>query len=135
MQTVKIQVSIGLCVLLSFFMLGCGGKANQGCNISTLSITPQSALASHTAASPGNQQQFQAGFTLPPGCIPPPIPLNFATWSVSDPSNVSISNTNDQTFGTATCVGATKATVTAITSDGRLTGGGSASGTATLTCN
>ncbi|HET7873702.1 MAG TPA: hypothetical protein VFL42_14395 [Terriglobales bacterium] len=78
-----------------------------------------------------------AGFTLPAGCIPPPIPFNFVTWSVSDQVNASISNTNDQTYGTATCIGATTGPVkvTATTTDGRLTGGGAASGTATLTCN
>jgi len=134
---VKASIAISLYLVLSLVVVGCGGSANANCNVSTLTISPQSAVISHTATSPGNQQQFMAGFTLPSGCTPPPIPFNFVTWSVSDTVNVSISNTNDQTYGTATCIGATAGpvNVTATTNDGRLTGGGTASGAATLTCN
>jgi hypothetical protein len=125
-------------LLLSLAAAGCGGSAGGNCDITALSITPKSAVASHTAAAPGNQQQFIASPVLPKGCVPPPLPFDFATWSVSDPVNVSISNLKDQTNGTATCNAATagSATITATTNSGLPgTGGTPVSGTATLTCN
>ncbi len=118
--------------------VGCGGTMqSQSCNATALSISPPAATANHAATAPANQQQFSAAPVLPTGCTPPPLPLDFATWSVSDPVNVSISNANDSTRGTATCIGATAGpvTVTAMANDTRLAGGATVSGTATLTCN
>jgi hypothetical protein len=85
---------------LSFAAAGCGGSSSvNNCDLTALSIAPQTATASHTAAAPGNQQQFIASPVIPKGCIPPPLPFAFATWSVSDSVNVSISNLKDQNNG------------------------------------
>src|SRR5215471_13792799 len=125
---------ISCALLLSLAGAGCGGSGNHDCNMTAVSISPASAIANHSAAPPGNQQRFIPGPVLPPGCPPPPLPFGFATWSVSDPVNVSISNAKDQTNGVATCMAATAGaiTVTATATNGN---GTTASGTAMLTCN
>lgn len=133
-----------LALLPSLAVIACGGKGTAGtpsgtldCTVRALSVIPQNAAANHIASAPGNQQQFSAGPNMPMGCIPPPLPFDFATWSVSDPVNVSISNAVDSTRGTATCLGATAGAVkvTASANDSRLAGGATVTGTASLTCN
>lgn len=96
-------------------------------------MSPATATASHTAAAPGNQQQFSNNPVFHQGCPALPLAFGFATWSVSDPANVSISNAKDSTYGTATCTGATAgpATVTATAT----LNGSTVSGSASLTCN
>jgi hypothetical protein len=135
---------IFLGLLPSMAVIACGGKGAAGtpsgtldCTVRALSVIPQNAAASHISSAPGNQQQFSAGPNMPMGCIPPPLPFDFATWSVSDPVNVSISNALDSTRGTATCLGATAGAVkvTASANDSRLAGGATVTGTASLTCN
>lgn len=119
-------------LLLASAAIGCG-TTNHDCTMTALSIAPLDATASHTAAAPGNQQQFIASPVLPAGCPPPPVPFDFATFAVSDPANVSISNAQDQTHGTATCKGATAgpATITATAT----VGAAAVTGFARLTCN
>ncbi|MGZ4878427.1 MAG: hypothetical protein ACXVIO_09585, partial [Candidatus Angelobacter sp.] len=68
------------------------------------------------------------------GCFEALGSLQTATWSVSDTTNISISNVHDATFGTATCKAATSgaATVTATVPVGD---GTNVTNTASLTCN
>src|SRR5438128_89478 len=84
-------VCIGLVLIGAF---GCGGAAD--CGPVGVSVSPNTATADHTAAQPGNQQQFVAfnSFPIKQGC--PAITaaiLNNVTWSTSDPGNVSIRET------------------------------------------
>lgn len=120
-------------LVLSLAAAGCGAS-NHDCNMTALSLSPLDATASHTAAAPGNQQQFSATPVLPSGCPIPPVSFFFATFAVSDTTNVSISNAQDQTHGTATCIGATPApaTVIATATNGH---GVAVTGFARLTCN
>ncbi|PYP90412.1 MAG: hypothetical protein DMG65_11910 [Candidatus Angelobacter sp. Gp1-AA117] len=123
------------CALLLFCLLitGCGGSHTpMGCIQTGIAITPQTATADHNVASPGNSVHFIADgkFT---GCVPPPAILTNVTWSVTDTVNVSISNAPDQTFGLATCKGAT-AGATTVTATGPLPNGTMTSATASLTC-
>lgn len=128
----------GLC-LFSFVAVGCGGKSSTTptCKLAAIKVSPISATVSHTAAPPGNTQHFDAfasASTPVLGCFEALGSLQTATWSVSDNTNVSISNVHDATFGTATCTGATTgaATVTATVPVGD---GTNVSNTASLTCN
>jgi hypothetical protein len=66
-------------------------------------------MASHTAAAPGNQQQFDVGYVEITGTCPIPAlegAPSYYTWVSSDPVNAPISNVA-ATAGVATCVGAT----------------------------
>jgi len=57
------------------------------------------------------------------------------SWSVSDTTNVSISNAKDITFGTATCLGRTSGpVVVTATLPASASSGQAVSGTAALTC-
>ena len=98
-----------LCVLLS----SCGG--DLGCGMIGMTVLPANATAGHNAAPPGNAVQFFAAPVNPGACPAPaniPVALLRPNWSVSDAVNVSISNTQDATNGTATCLNATAASVT-----------------------
>ncbi len=100
-----------------------GGAAD--CGPVGVSVSPNTATADHTAAQPGNQQQFVAfnSFPIKQGC--PAITaaiLNNVTWSTSDPGNVSISNTQGPTCGVATCINSVSSAVT-ITATQRRQGG------------
>jgi len=128
----------GLC-LLYVSTLGCGGKSSStpACKLLAINVSPASATVNHSAAAPGNTQHFDAfasASTPVLGCFEALGNLQNATWSVSDNTNVSISNVHDATFGTATCNGATSgaATVTAIVPVGD---GTNVTNTASLTCN
>jgi len=83
-------------------LLSCGGA---NCSFSSLSVSPPSA-----AVSVGSSQQFTAfGGGLSNGCAAAASNLN-VSWTVSDSTNVSVTNTN----GTASmkCLGATQGSVT-----------------------
>lgn len=121
--------------------VACG--TNTNCALSGVRISPQSATANHNALAPANSQQFTAFPEVPNGCAISQSNLVNATWSVSDPENVSISNAHDLTYGLATCVNATAGpvTVTATAPTGNTTPPCpdcpvqvSVSGTASLTC-
>ncbi|PYX98055.1 MAG: hypothetical protein DMG63_12815 [Acidobacteria bacterium] len=123
-------------LLLTAILSGCGGKTSQDCAFTTLNVIPQSASADHTASPPANSQQFLAfGAGLPSGCVSILSNLLNVTWSLSDSVNAKISNAQDQTFGAATCTGAssTPITVTA-TLDAGHNNGKAVSGSASLTC-
>jgi hypothetical protein len=126
----------GLC-LLYFATLGCGGKSPiiLACKITAVNVFPSSATVSHTAPPPGNTQHFDAfASAVTPGCVVSQGNLTTAVWSVSDTTNISISNVQGATYGTATCNGATSgaATVTATVPAGD---GTNVTNTASLTCN
>ncbi len=117
---------LGLLGCLPF--LGCASATGgtQACTVQGFffSASPAGAggMPDHTAAPPGNQEQFEAGLgsTYGPGCVSNalahPVP---AAWTSSDPANVSISSAADATNGLATCLGASASTVSAtLTVDG-----------------
>ena len=101
----------------------------QNCNPIALTISPATATADHTAMPSGNQVQFSGMEQFPPGCVEPQV-LPVLTWSTSDTTNTSITNTPGTMPGVATCINATPqpATITGSLPDGSL------KGTATLTC-
>ena len=120
-------------VIAALLLAGCGGT--RMCKINSINVSPATTTASHTAPPPGNMQQFAAFIASEPaGCAFALSNLQNVTWSVSDTTNVSISNTHDVTYGVATCKGATAgaATVTATVPAGD---GTNVSNTALLTCN
>lgn len=102
---------------LVFYFVWAGGGApgrDQCSPIPGVRVSPQIATVDHQAAPPGNSKKFSAFALASPGCVAPMSTLVNVTWSVSDPTNVKISNARDATFGTATCLGPTShATVTA----------------------
>lgn len=111
-------------------LLSCGGTATtQNCHPTGLAISPATGTADHTAMPPGNQVQYSGMEQAPPGCVLPQV-LPVLTWTTSDTTNTSITNTPGTTPGTATCLNATPqpATITGSLPDGSL------KGTATLTC-
>jgi len=122
---------VGLLIFLPFF-LSCGDS--QYCSLRML-VDPGNASADHNAASPGNAAQFTASPTFPSGCPIPPIPALTITWSVSDPSNVTLTSTPGSNQVTATCVNATSSTVTATGGVAADPSGSTIKGTAKLKCN
>lgn len=127
----------GIC-LLYFSIIGCGGKSSitpPACKLTAINVFPATATINHSAVPPGNAQHFDAFASAgTPGCVFTQSDLTTATWSVSDTTNISISNVQGATFGTATCNGATTgaATVTATVPAGD---GSNVVNTASLTCN
>ncbi len=124
-------------LLVGPLLTGCGDNPTTTCFFGGVNVSPATATADHSAIAPGNSQQFLAsGTNLPSGCAAAAANLRDVIWSVSDTTNVNISNIQDSTFGVATCVGATAgpATVTA-TLTANQNSGHQVSGTATLTCN
>src|SRR5205814_9004124 len=102
-------VCVGLVLIGAF---GCGDAAD--CGPVGVSVSPNTATANHTAAQPGNQQQFVAFNSFPIKQGYPAITaaiLDNVTWSTSDPGNVSISNTHGPTCG-ATCINSVSRAVT-----------------------
>ncbi|HTE89603.1 MAG TPA: hypothetical protein VK639_11635 [Terriglobales bacterium] len=124
-----------IATLLLLAGLASSGCSSSGadCSIASVGVLPASATADHSAAPPGNSQQFVAVGAVPKGCVPIPAVLIDVTWSVSDTTNVTISNTQGQTFGMATCIGTTGGPVT-VTATRPAVNGHSLSGTSTLTC-
>lgn len=127
-----------LSVLLAATVLATAcGDEKQTCKWVALNLTPPSASANHTAASPNNEAQFAANAAPSSGCLVPEC-INCTpgvTWTVSDPVNVSISPVENQSVAIATCMGATASPV-AITATAPASTGTTetVSGTATLTC-
>jgi hypothetical protein len=122
--------------LLYAAITGCGGKSSTPlCKLTAISVSPNTAMVNHLAASPGNTQHFDAfDSSSTPGCVVVQGNLTTATWSVSDTTNISISNVHDATYGVATCKAATAgaATVTATVPAGD---GTNVTNTASLTCD
>ncbi|SRR5579859_1734290 len=122
-------------LLLPAALIGCGGKSAIICTINSISVSPATATVNHLAAPPGNTQQFSAfQASAPSGCSFQLSNLRTATWSVSDPVNVSISNVQDNTYGVATCKNATPGAVT-VTATVPAGNGTNVTSTASLTCN
>ena len=116
-------------------LLGCGGKNTTMCKINSINVSPATATVNHAAAPPGNTQHFDAFIASEPsGCAFALSNLPNATWSVSDPVNVSIANPPDPAFGTATCKAATAGAVT-VTATVPAGDGTNVTNTASLTCN
>ena len=124
--------SLVVTVLLA--SLGCGGS-QQNCDLTALSVFPSTRTADHGIPSPGNQVQFFAGPVTKGQCVAGEcVNCSGQTWTVSDTANVSISN-NANDNGTATCLGATKGTVTiTATAPVSTKSKKTVTGTATLTC-
>lgn len=116
-------------------LVGCGGHSTtNNCTITAIEVFPNPATADHTAAPPGNSVHFGSFAIFGPNCSPPPPAVFEAvTWSVSDPVNVSIDNTQGPNFGVATCKNATAGPIT-VTASGTLPSGKPASASASLTC-
>lgn len=119
---------------LIVLIAGCGSSIDCSVAVS-LDVFPQAATANHLAAPPGNQVSFLAGDVFPASCPPTPGPIGIPVqWSVSDPLNVTIGNTQGVDSGVATCKNATAGPIT-VTATGTNTRGATTTGTATLTCN
>jgi hypothetical protein len=124
-----------LSTLCCFAISGCGGNTTPSCKILAINVFPATATVDHAAVPPGNTQHFDAFIAkVPPGCEFLTGNIFDAVWSVSDPVNVSISNAQDATRGTATCKAATAGAVT-VTATKSQSDGSSVSNTASLTCN
>ena len=127
-------VVVGLLLAVPF-TVGCGFDA---CFIISVNVSPQIVTLDHMAVPPGNSQiflAFQSGASR--GCRFTAVALQDAVWSVSDPVNVSISNSHDQNnanFGRATCLNATLSPVTVTATVPSGNGNSTVSTTATLMC-
>jgi hypothetical protein len=122
-------------MVLCLALTGCGGSTNNRCFIGSITVSPGSAIADHTAAPPGNTQQFAAfAASVPQGCAIVQSNLPNVIWSVSDPVNVSIGSTPGPSNGLATCNAATAGAVT-VTGTLNQTDFAPVKATATLTCN
>ena len=126
--------------ILTLVIASCG---NDQCTVISMAVDPSAGTADHNALPPGNQQQFFSDGTMTSNCPAPPMEtpvrrgLQDVTWTVSDTTNVSISNnTQDGTLGVATCLGATAgpATVTA-TLPAEMNHGNRLVSTGTITCH
>lgn len=130
----KTWLSPALLFLLALVVAGCGGNTmTPDCSLQQITVSPQTSTANHLA-TPGNAQQFLAFGVAAPGCAVAQSNLTSATWSVSDSTNVSISNVHDLTYGVATCKAATAGAVT-VTATVPSAKGGNIVATAALTCN
>jgi hypothetical protein len=89
-------------IVVAGCLLSCMNNTSTNCSPTGLAITPQGGSADHTALPPGNQVQYAATETVPPGCAIPPV-VGPVTWTTSDTANTTI-GTNS---GLATCVNAT----------------------------
>jgi len=127
-------------LLLVLALASCG---SDECTVASMSIDPQAGSADHNALPPNNAVQFFADANYVGKCVVP-APMNTpgrrglqdVLWTVSDTVNVSISNVQDPTFGTATCLGPTSgaATVTANLPAGK-NRGKQLVATGLITCN
>ena len=124
-------------LLIASLLLGCGNSRSSCSQIAALNVSPATATADHSAAPPGNTQQFLAFEVAPPGCVTTQSSSVRVTWSVSDLTNVTIGSTpGSSNYGLATCVDATSGPVTVTANlPASLNAGTAVSGTATLTCN
>ncbi|HET8826644.1 MAG TPA: hypothetical protein VFM77_16000, partial [Terriglobales bacterium] len=86
MTTERLRILVSL-FLGASVIVSCGGV---NCSFSALSVSPASA-----AISVGSSQQFMAfGGGLSNGCAAVASNLTNVNWTVSDTTNVSITNTN-----------------------------------------
>ncbi len=99
----------------SLFLAGCGA-GSSGCTLTeNLAVSPASATADHSSASPGNQIHFTAFVSpsAPPGCpIPEWVAQATPVWTNPEPLEISISSAQSVNNGLATCLAATSGPVT-----------------------
>ena len=104
----------GLCA--AGLLAGCGaGAPNCGGGDLVLQVSPAAATVDHLAAHPGNEAHFSgvATYIAAAGCPVSSIAmLEYAIWTNPDPVHIQISSANDETNGTAVCLGATAGAVT-----------------------
>lgn len=122
------RAGVLITVALSCGLLNSCGSSSNPCKASA-TVTPASATADHSTASPGDQVQFSTAFSSSGGCALPQI-VSAGKWSTSDPADVTITN-NSQSQAVAACVNATPGPVT-VSYSGTIYGYSFAS--ATLTC-
>src|SRR5690349_2511190 len=143
MVMTRLRLLFMICVGLALACNACGGYSSNSsnCFISSLSISPASAIADHNLLPPGNSQQFAAfvGQASSGSCAYAQSNLTNVTWAVSDTTNASIGNTMTGTaqdnFGLATCLHSSNAPVTVTaTMPAGSNSGHMATGTATLNC-
>lgn len=104
---------------------GCGAPSSNKCTVTALNVTPATATADHTAAAPGNSEQFAASnlFTGSRVCTANASAAVNSNWTVSDPS-VHLSAAQGALV-TATCTAAVPNPVTikaTAVADATLTG-------------
>jgi hypothetical protein len=130
------HLAVLVVVPILLVLAACGGKSTIVCKINSINVSPATATVNHAAAPPGNTQQFDAfEASAPSGCVFLLSNLTTATWTVSDPVNVSIGATSqDPNFGKATCKAATAGAVT-VTATVPAGDGTNVVNTASLTCN
>ena len=138
LRTMKLSLAaLVLCSSCSV-LLSCGSQPDCS-TVSVLRVGPTNAAADHMAKAPDNAVQFTAfvGQSLvhpQNACGVPTIAAAVKpTWTVSDPTNVTISSAEDATNGLATCVGATTNPVT-VTGTTRGSSG-AITATATISCH
>lgn len=120
-----------LIISLIMALAGCGV-----CRTVSVNVSPQPAAADHNADPPGNSVAFVAFEGSSGGCANTASNSRNVVWSVSDTANVTISNTDDSSYGVATCVGATSGPVTVTaTLPANKNHGKTVSGSGQLTCN
>jgi len=105
MRPCRILLYVPFCTGL-LIMAGCGSSSSTNCTVTALNVTPATATADHTAAAPGNSQQFAASnlFTGNGVCTANASAPVSSNWTVSDPS-VHLSAAQGPTV-TATCTAA-----------------------------
>ena len=103
-----------------------------------LSVNPGTATADHSSTAPGNQQKFTA-YSSPTvanasgQCAEPAVEAAVnATWTSSDPLDVSVSSAPGATNGVAICSGMTSSPVTLTAT--YVIAGVTKTGTAELSC-
>jgi hypothetical protein len=105
-----------------------------------MNVGPAVATADHTAAAPGNEQQFKAvqGYSLSgtPSCETPALQaLAYPTWTNPDPLDINISSGNGPGNGLTVCKDATSGPVTlTATSPDAFSAGNTLTSTVQLTC-
>jgi len=122
--------------LASAALTGCA-VASPACTITdTLTVSPLTATANHSATAPGNQVQFFSEIAPKPSAANCPVPQFVIAarpaWTNPDPIDITISSASDATNGLAVCDSATAGPVTLTANVG--TQGIPATQTVQLTC-
>jgi hypothetical protein len=130
------QFALLALALVALTLVQACGNGSYGCFFASVTVSGSSDAADHSSLSPGNSVRFAAfGSGLTAGCFAAQSNLMNVVWSVSDPKNVSISNAKDQTYGVATCLGATSGAVTVTATLMADTNSGvDSSGSSTMVC-
>jgi hypothetical protein len=97
-------------------LTGCAGGTSDCTFTQSFNVSPLTATANHSAAAPGNQVQFFSTIAPKASAADCPVPLYIIAarpaWTNPDPLDLTISNANDATNGTAVCNSATSGPVT-----------------------